>query len=166
MPCFCAPARSPRSLETVEQRTIGPELGADSIHAGMLAAIIGSVAVIAFMFLAYGQFGVIANIALIANVIIILGVHHAPARHADAPGIAGIVLTIGMAVDSNVLIYERIKEELRGGKNMLSAIESGFTRAFATILDANLTTLLASLILSSSAPARCAALRSLTPSAR
>lgn len=137
----------PASLAAVEQRTIGPELGVDSIHAGVLAAIIGSVAVVVFMLLAYGQFGIIANIALVANVIIILGVITLLRATLTLPGIAGIVLTIGMAVDSNVLIYERIKEELRGGKGMLAAIETGFTRAFATILDANLTTLLASLIL-------------------
>ncbi len=137
----------PAPLTVIERRTVGAELGADSIRAGVTAAIIGSAAVIAFMFVAYGLFGLFANLALIANVLIILGVISLMQATLTLPGIAGIVLTVGMAVDSNVLIYERMREELRSGKSMINAMETGFTRAFATIVDANLTTLIASLIL-------------------
>lgn len=137
----------PASMSVQQTTTVGAELGQDSIRAGITAAAIGSVAVVLFMLLAYGQFGIIANIALIANVVIIVGVITVLRATLTLPGIAGIVLTIGMAVDSNVLIYERIKEELRANKSMLNAIETGFTRAFATILDANLTTFLSAVIL-------------------
>ncbi|MFO1186816.1 MAG: protein translocase subunit SecD [Alphaproteobacteria bacterium] len=137
----------PASMKAEASRTIGAELGADSVKAGITASMIGSIAVVLFMFVAYGQFGVIANVALLANVIIMLGVITALRATLTLPGIAGIVLTVGMAVDSNVLIYERIKEELRAGRSMIASLEAGFTRAFGTILDANLTTLIASIIL-------------------
>ncbi|MFZ1989929.1 MAG: protein translocase subunit SecD [Alphaproteobacteria bacterium] len=137
----------PASLKVVNERTVGAELGADSIRAGIKAAIIGSVAVIVFMFLAYGLFGAFANFALVANVIIMLGAITLFRATLTLPGIAGIVLTIGMAVDSNVLIYERIKEELRSGKSMIASLDTGFSRALGTILDANITTCIAALIL-------------------
>ncbi|HXZ68347.1 MAG TPA: protein translocase subunit SecD [Alphaproteobacteria bacterium] len=137
----------PASLNVVNQRTVGAELGADSIRAGIKAAVIGSIAVVVFMFLAYGTFGAIANLALVANVIIMLGVITMTRTTLTLPGIAGIVLTIGMAVDSNVLIYERIKEELRSGKSMIASLDTGFSRALGTILDANITTCIAALIL-------------------
>lgn len=137
----------PASLEPKEERTVGAELGADSVKAGITASIIGSALVILFMFVAYGRFGLIANIALLANITLMLGIITALRATLTLPGIAGIVLTVGMAVDSNVLIYERIKEELRAGKSIIASLELGFTRAFATILDANITTLIAALIL-------------------
>jgi SecD/SecF fusion protein len=137
----------PAPLTVIERRTVGAELGADSIRAGIMAALIGSVAVVVFMFIAYGLFGLFANLALMANIFIILGVISLLGATLTLPGIAGIVLTVGMAVDSNVLIYERIKEELRLGKSIVNAMQTGFTRAFGTIVDANLTTLIASLIL-------------------
>ncbi len=137
----------PAPLRVVEERTVGAELGADSIRAGIIATVIAAIAVAVFMVIAYGLFGIFANIALVANVFIILGFMSIVQSTLTLPGIAGIVLTIGMAVDSNVLIYERIKEELRSGKSNINALEAGFTRAFATIVDANLTTLIASLIL-------------------
>jgi SecD/SecF fusion protein len=137
----------PASLEPKEERTVGAELGADSVKSGIKAAFIGAAMVIVFMVIAYGQFGLIANVALIANIVLMLGIITLMRATLTLPGIAGIVLTVGMAVDSNVLIYERIKEELRAGKSIIAAIETGFTRAFGTILDANLTTLIAALIL-------------------
>lgn len=137
----------PATLTVVEERTVGPGLGADSIKAGVTAGIIGALLVVGFMLLAYGFLGVIANIAVAANVMMILAVLTLLGSTLTLPGIAGIVLTIGMAVDSNVLIYERIREEFRNGRPLVQAIDTGFSRAFATIIDANFTTLIAAVIL-------------------
>lgn len=137
----------PAKLTIVEERTVGPGLGADSIEAGKIASMIGMVAVVVFMVVAYGLFGLFANIALAANIMLILGVLSLLQATLTLPGIAGIVLTVGMAVDSNVLIFERIREELRSGKSAIASIDTGFSRALGTILDANITTLIAALIL-------------------
>ena len=132
----------PAPLKIIEQRTVGPDLGADSIRAGVIAALIGFLLVVAFMFATYGYFGLIANIALIFNLFLIIGALSLLQATLTLPGIAGILLTIGMAVDANVLINERIREETKHGKTPMAAIEAGFSRAFATILDSNLTTLI------------------------
>jgi len=124
----------PATLTVVEERTVGPGLGADSIRAGVIAAIIGAVAVVAFMLAFYGLFGVIANVALIFTVTMIIAVLSMLGSTLTLPGIAGIVLTIGTAVDSNVLIYERMREESHQGRSLVSAMEAGFQRAFATTL--------------------------------
>ena len=137
----------PASLTVLEQRTVGPGLGADSIAAGEIATVIAFIAVLVFMFLSYGKFGLFANIALIINVTLIMGVLSAIGATLTLPGIAGIVLTIGMAVDANVLIFERIREELRRAKGVARAIETGYERAFSAIIDANVTTFIAALIL-------------------
>ncbi len=137
----------PAPLTPVEQRTVGPDLGADSIAAGRMASIIGFVAVIVFMALSYGRFGLYANVALIANMILIAAMLSVLGATLTLPGIAGIVLTIGMAVDANVLIFERIREEVRTGKTPLAAVEAGFQKALGTILDANITTFIAAVIL-------------------
>ena len=137
----------PATLTVIEERTVGPGLGADSIAAGKIASVIGAVLVVVFMVLAYGFLGIVANIALVANVSMIIGLLTVLGATLTLPGIAGIVLTIGMAVDSNVLIYERIREEYRDGRSIIQAIDAGFSRAFATILDANITTLIAAIIL-------------------
>lgn len=137
----------PAELTIIEERTVGPSLGADSIAAGKIAGIIGGILVIGFMILAYGMLGVVANIALIANVTMLMAILTLFGATLTLPGIAGIVLTVGMAVDSNVLIYERIREEARAGRKLIQAIEAGFARAFTTILDANITTLIAAAIL-------------------
>jgi SecD/SecF fusion protein len=137
----------PATLTVVEERTVGPGLGADSIRAGVVASIIGALAVAGFMFAFYGFFGVLANLALAVNIVMILAVLTMIGSTLTLPGIAGIVLTMGMAVDSNVLIYERIREEVKSGRSLLPAIDSGFKRAFATIIDANLTTLIAAVVL-------------------
>jgi preprotein translocase subunit SecD/SecD/SecF fusion protein len=137
----------PARLTILEERTVGPGLGADSIRAGIVAAIVGAVAVIVFMIAVYGFLGVLADIAVIINVILILGVMSLLGATLTLPGIAGIVLTIGMAVDSNVLIYERIREEARAGRSAISSIDSGFARALGTIMDANITTLIAAVVL-------------------
>ena len=137
----------PAPMKILEERTVGPDLGADSIASGEIACLIGFVLVVIFMFLAYSTLGVFANIALVANLILITGALSLLQATLTLPGIAGIVLTIGMAVDANVLVFERIREELRGGRTMLSAIDAGYGRAFTTILDSNLTTLIAALLL-------------------
>jgi len=137
----------PATLTVIEERTVGPGLGADSIAAGETAGIIGAILVVIFILIAYGFLGLIANIALIINVILIMAILSVIGATLTLPGIAGIVLTVGMAVDSNVLIYERIREERRGGRSLIQAIDAGFKRAFATILDANITTLIAAVIL-------------------
>jgi SecD/SecF fusion protein len=137
----------PATLTVVEERTVGPGLGADSIRAGVVASVIGAVAVAGFMFVFYGFFGVLANLALAINIVMILAVLSLIGSTLTLPGIAGIVLTMGMAVDSNVLIYERIREEVKSGRSLLPAIDSGFKRAFGTIIDANLTTLIAAVVL-------------------
>ena len=137
----------PATLTVIEERTVGPGLGADSVAAGEIAGIIGATLVLVFMFVAYGMLGFIANLALIANVTMIIAVLTLLGATLTLPGIAGIVLTVGMAVDSNVLIYERIREEHRSGRSLIQAIDAGFSKAFATILDANVTTLIAAVIL-------------------
>jgi protein-export membrane protein SecD len=133
----------PADLTLEEERTVGPSLGQDSIEAGKIAAIIGMAAVIVFMIAVYGLFGIFANIALFANIFLIFGIITMIQATLTLPGIAGIVLTIGMAVDANVLIFERIREEVRLGRSAINAVEAGFSRALATILDANITTLIA-----------------------
>ncbi|ORE95394.1 protein translocase subunit secF/protein translocase subunit secD [Stappia sp. 22II-S9-Z10] len=137
----------PAALTLVEERTVGPGLGADSIAAGEIAGIVGAVLVAVSMVAVYGLFGVFANVALVVNVVMILGLLSLLGATLTLPGIAGIVLTIGMAVDANVLIYERIREEGRAGRSPVMAIDAGFSRALSTILDANITTLIAAVIL-------------------
>lgn len=137
----------PAPLQTIEQRSVGAQLGQDSIEAGSKAVIIGFIAVILYMLISYGRFGLYANFALIANVIMIAGMLSLFGSTLTLPGIAGIVLTIGMAVDANVLIFERIREELLGGKGPINAVETGYRRAWSAILDANVTTFLAALIM-------------------
>lgn len=137
----------PATLTIIEERTVGPGLGADSIEAGEIAGIIGAILVLVFMVAAYGTLGIIANIALVANISIMIAILSVLGATLTLPGIAGIVLTVGMAVDSNVLIYERIREERRGGRSLIQAIDAGFSRALATIIDANVTTLIAAIIL-------------------
>ena len=137
----------PAPLTVIEERTVGPGLGQDSIEKGELAAYVGSILVIVFMLLTYRLFGVFANIAVAINVAMIFGILSLLNATLTLPGIAGIVLTVGIAVDFNVLIYERIREELRGGRTAISAIDAGFTRALATILDSNITTFIAAAVL-------------------
>jgi len=137
----------PAPLTIIEERTVGPGLGQDSIEKGELAAYVGSIMVIVFMLVTYRLFGVFANIAVAINVAMIFGLLSLLNATLTLPGIAGIVLTVGIAVDSNVLIYERIREELRGGRNAISAIDAGFRRALSTILDSNITTFIAAAVL-------------------
>ncbi|RFP87574.1 protein translocase subunit SecD [Rhodobacteraceae bacterium 63075] len=137
----------PAGLEFLEERTIGPELGADSIDAGTIACIVAFVAVLIFMFLSYGTFGVFANIALIINVGLIFGLLSMLGATLTLPGIAGIVLTIGMAVDANVLVFERIREELKSARGPSRAIELGYEKALSAIVDANITTFITAVIL-------------------
>jgi preprotein translocase subunit SecD len=137
----------PAPLTVIEERTVGPGLGQDSIEKGELAAYVGSIMVIVFMLVTYRLFGVFANIAVAINVAMIFGMLSLLNATLTLPGIAGIVLTVGIAVDSNVLIYERIREELRGGRNAISAIDAGFKRALSTILDSNITTFIAAAVL-------------------
>ena len=137
----------PATFTVVERRVVGPGLGRDSIEAGKMATLVAAGLVIAFMFATYGTFGFIANIALIVHVGLILGLMSVLEATMTLPGIAGIVLTIGTAVDSNVLIYERMREESRAGRSLISALQAGFDRAFATIIDSNSTMAIAALIL-------------------
>ncbi|MDH3335109.1 MAG: protein translocase subunit SecD [Rhodospirillaceae bacterium] len=137
----------PAPLSVLEERSVGPGLGADSIASGKVASTVGLVLVIVFMALYYGRFGLMADVALIINIIMIIGSLSALQATLTLPGIAGIVLTIGMAVDANVLIFERIREEIKNGRTVISAIESGYSRAITTIIDANVTTLIAALLL-------------------
>jgi preprotein translocase subunit SecD len=137
----------PAGLEFLEERTIGPELGADSIQAGKLACVVAFAAVLGFMVLSYGLFGVFANIALIVNVGLIFGLLSMIGATLTLPGIAGIVLTIGMAVDANVLIFERIREELKSARGPARAIELGYEKALSAIFDANITTFITAVIL-------------------
>ncbi len=135
-------------ISIVEERTIGPSMGQQNIDMGIQACIWGMVAVMLFTVLYYRKFGMIANIALMANLVLIIGVMSMiPGATMTLPGIAGIVLTVGMAVDANVLIFERIREELREGKNPQQAIHQGYANAFSTIADANITTLITAIIL-------------------
>ena len=137
----------PAPLEIVEERSVGAGLGADSISAGKIAAIIGMVLVCIFMILIYGAFGALANVSLIANIFIIISLLGTIGATLTLPGIAGIVLTIGMAVDANVLIFERIKEESLKNNKVYQIVKNGFDRAMSTILDANITTLIAAVLL-------------------
>ena len=137
----------PAPLSIIEERTVGPDLGQDSINAGMIALVIGFTLVVLFIFVKYKIFGLITNIALIANLFLLVGILTMFEATLTLPGIAGIILTVGMAVDANVLIFERIKEELKNERNNLIAFDSGYTKSKTAILDANITTLLAALIL-------------------
>ncbi|MBT4889532.1 MAG: protein translocase subunit SecD [Rhodospirillales bacterium] len=137
----------PAPLTILEERTVGPGLGADSIAAGKIASIIGMIGVVVFMVITYGLFGLMADIALVMNIFLILGVLSVLQATLTLPGIAGIVLTIGMAVDANVLVFERIREEVRVGRTPMSAMDAGYSRAFKTIIDANVTTLIAAVLL-------------------
>jgi preprotein translocase subunit SecD len=137
----------PAGLEFLEERTIGPELGQDSIDAGKIATIVAFVAVLVFMTLSYGLFGIFANIALMLNVALIFGALSLIGGTLTLPGIAGIVLTVGMAVDANVLVFERIREELKNGRGPARAIDEGYSKALSAILDANVTTFITAVIL-------------------
>ena len=137
----------PAKLTPIEERTVGASLGADSIASGKKAALMGLALVVIFMFAAYSLFGLFANLALLINIALIFGVLSLMGATLTLPGIAGIVLTIGIAVDANVLINERIREEIRSGKSPVASIEAGYTRAMATIIDSNVTTLISTLVL-------------------
>lgn len=137
----------PVPLKIAEERTVGPSLGQDSIESGTKAAMLGASLVLVFMFLFYGLFGLIANFALVINLFMTITILSMFGATLTLPGIAGMVLTLGMAVDANVLIFERIKEESRKGRTPLAAIESGFALAFHTIFDSNITTVIAGIIL-------------------
>jgi len=137
----------PAPLTIIEERTVGPGLGADSIAQGKISSYVGAAMVVLFMFATYGLFGLFANIAVAINVAMIFGVLSMLNATLTLPGIAGIVLTVGIAVDSNVLIYERIREEVRAGRTPINAIDAGFSRALATILDSNITTFIAAAVL-------------------
>jgi len=137
----------PAPLQVLEERTVGPDLGADSIQAGAIASGVGLILVVVFMVLIYGTLGLLANVALVLNLVILLALMSVLGATLTLPGIAGIVLTMGMAVDANVLIYERMREEQRNGRGLISTVQVAFERAFGTILDANLTTLAAAALL-------------------
>jgi preprotein translocase subunit SecD len=137
----------PAGIKYLEERTVGPSLGADSIRAGVRAAIIGLIAVMVFMLVYYRGAGINANLALILNLLILLGFLGFTGATLTLPGIAGLILTVGMGVDSNVLIFERIREELRNGKTPPSAVEQGFAHAWITIVDTHVTTIVSSIIL-------------------
>jgi len=137
----------PAPLKVLEERTVGADLGADSIAAGTFASWLGLALVVVFMVVCYGLFGLFANVALTINLVMILAAMSVLGATLTLPGIAGVVLTMGMAVDANVLIYERMREEVRAGRSPISAIDTGFSRAFSTILDSNLTTLISTALL-------------------
>lgn len=137
----------PAPIKVLEERTVGPGLGADSIKAGALASVIGLGLVVVFFALTYGLFGVFANIALLFNIALIFALLSVLGATLTLPGIAGIVLTIGTALDANVLIFERIREELRAGRSPIAAIDAGYSRALSAIIDANVTTLIAAFLL-------------------
>ncbi len=137
----------PTPINIVEERTVGPDLGKDSIISGTISLIIGFILVVLYMFYKYRLFGLIANISLISNLLMLVGVLTILEATLTLPGIAGIILTVGMAVDANVLIFERIKEELKTEKSIIHAFDMGYSRAKITVLDANITTLLATIIL-------------------
>ena len=139
------PLEAPVRIE--EERTVDPSLGRDSITSGITASIIASVGTFVFMMIFYLRSGLVANLALVLNVVILMGAMCAMGATLTMPGIAGIALTIGMAVDANVLIYERMREEMAAGKSLKGVIAGGYDKAFGTIFDSNLTTLIASLIL-------------------
>ncbi|PLX43413.1 MAG: protein translocase subunit SecD [Hyphomicrobiales bacterium] len=146
----------PAPLTIVQRSVVGPGLGADQIASGQIASVIGLVGVVVFILITYGLFGVFANLALGVNLILIFGILSMLQATLTLPGIAGIVLTIGMAVDANVLIFERIREEIRNGKSPMASVEAGYSRALGTILDANITTFIAAslLFLMGSGPVR------------
>ena len=137
----------PAPLKILEERTVGPSLGADSVEAGKIASLFGLCFILVFMIIAYGLFGIFANVALVVNVALLFALLSSLQATLTLPGIAGIVLTLGMAVDANVLIFERIREEIKRGRSVLSAIDSGYSQAMSTIVDSNMTTLIAALIL-------------------
>jgi protein-export membrane protein SecD len=137
----------PAPINIVEERTVGPDLGKDSIDAGVFSLMVGFVLVIIFMFIKYRIFGLVSNISLIANLFMMVGILTILEATLTLPGIAGIILTVGMAVDSNVLIYERIKEELKTEKSIIHAFDTGYNKAKITVIDANVTTLIAAVIL-------------------
>ena len=137
----------PAPLTILEERSVGPGLGADSIEAGKMASIIGLIGVVIFMAFYYGRFGLYADVALLLNMVIITAMLSMLQATLTLPGIAGIVLTIGMAVDANVLVFERIREELKAGRKVMSAVDAGYKRALVTIIDANVTTLIAAVLL-------------------
>ena len=137
----------PADLTIIDQRSVSATLGADSVRAGTIALVVGFVAVVVFILLTYGRFGLYADLALLANVLLIAGALSLLGATLTLPGIAGIVLTIGMAVDANVLIFERIREELKAGKKPVRAVEEGYKHAWSAIADANITTLIAALIM-------------------
>jgi SecD/SecF fusion protein len=137
----------PASLNIVEERSVGPSLGADSVRGGLIAGVIGGISTVCFMLIAYGTFGVFANIALVLNVGLVIGTLSLLGATLTLPGIAGIVLTMGMAVDANVLIFERIREEKAAGRSNIQSIQSGFSNAMSAILDSNVTTFIAAVVL-------------------
>jgi len=137
----------PTPLLVVEERTVGPDLGEDSIKSGKISLIVGFILVILFMLYKYKVFGLIANMALIANLLMLIGILTILEATLTLPGIAGIILTVGMAVDANVLIFERIREELKTEKSIIHAFDTGYSKAKITVLDANITTLIAAVIL-------------------
>jgi protein-export membrane protein SecD len=137
----------PAKLTVVEERTVGPSLGSDSIRSGVIATVIGTSGVVILMLVGYGFFGLIADIALFAHLVIVVGLLSLLGATLTLPGIAGLLLTLGMAVDSNVLVYERIREEWRSGRSPVSAVETGFRAALATVVDANMTAFIAVVVL-------------------
>ncbi|HMC22230.1 MAG TPA: protein translocase subunit SecD, partial [Thermoanaerobaculia bacterium] len=137
----------PASLTTMEERTVGPSLGRDSIRQGVRAALIGFIALVLAVLFYYKGAGINAILALLLNLVIILGMMAIFKATLTLPGIAGIILTLGMAVDSNVLVFERIREERRDGRTVRAAIENGFSRAFGTIIDTHMTTIISALFL-------------------
>lgn len=137
----------PAPLTILEERSVGPGLGADSVAAGKIASMVGMVLVVVFMGITYGRFGLMADVALMANIILIGAALSLLQATLTLPGIAGIVLTVGMAVDANVLVFERIREEIRAGRTPISSIDAGYSRAIKTIIDANVTTLIAAVLL-------------------
>jgi preprotein translocase subunit SecD len=137
----------PAPVVIVEERSVGPSLGNDSIRQGILAGLVGALAVLLFMVIYYGVGGVLADFALVFNIFFLLAVLAGLRATLTLPGLAGIALTIGMAVDANVLVFERIREELRGGKTTLAAVDTGYDRALVTIIDANATTVITALAL-------------------
>ncbi|CCG40811.1 protein translocase subunit SecD [Magnetospirillum molischianum] len=137
----------PAPLQVLEERTVGPDLGADSIRAGAIACIIGLILVVITMLVVYGSLGMLADLAMVFNLVLLLAALSALGATLTLPGIAGVVLTMGMAVDANVLIYERMREEQRNGRTLMSALQAGYDRAFGTIFDAHVTTLVAAALL-------------------
>ena len=142
-----ASGKLPVKLNVIEERTVGPDLGKDSIHKGVIASLVGTLGVILFMLITYGRFGVYATVALVVNAFLILGIMAMFGATLTLPGIAGFILTIGAAVDANVLINERIREEIRRGRRLLDAVETGYREAFRAIFDANVTHVISAAIM-------------------